>query len=91
MKTTATARPWNVENKGLGDYQIIGDRYENIGTVSRPDMASLIVKAVNSHEALLNALNDIWTHSRGKCECTNIDDCNLRIEDITREAIKQAE
>jgi hypothetical protein len=65
-KTTATARPWKVVDTKTST-QIWADGSPIVTHVvgyKNMDNASLIVKAVNNHEALLEACREALAHDR---------------------------
>ena len=69
VMTEATKRPWGyVHHKGL-DQHLVGAVLENVAIVedrhgNAKENAEFIVKAVNSHDALVAALEDAatWLH-----------------------------
>lgn len=53
--------------------------------------AAFIVRAVNCHEELLEALKDIVMHERGECDHDNIEECSKVVLKIAERAIAKAE
>ena len=91
-----TARPWNIENE-VRNYQIwIEAHSRSICRIDLPDdedkaNAELIVRAVNSHDALIAAVKSLIEFP--VC-CVNTDDPDWHAEDCrtlkAREALRLA-
>lgn len=63
MQTQATARPWHLDAEQMNDYglpRVLGaDGSIVAGVMGSGANAALIVRAVNNHDALMAALEDI--------------------------------
>lgn len=89
----ATARPWVLGSNGA----IMGSDGSAIGVVATDANAALIVRAVNSHEALVAALRGLLQHAgcNDYCESERSDapcDCGYEsASDKARAALALAE
>lgn len=87
-----TQTPWKIEESYVGARYMVRSAHSDETAMTRyREDAAFIVRAVNSHEELINAMKEISIHIRGKCDHETQDECDDCIGLIVADAIAKAE
>lgn len=92
-KTAHTPLPWTHSRVwgseiGISDHKIMNSGGKSVATDATPQDAALIVRAVNSHDALVAALEQIERLGR-ECDRNRIDVATM-LSEIARAALAKA-
>lgn len=90
MKTQTTPRPWTVLSQNVMGDVIYFIKQQNNPSEARSNV-ELIVRAVNSHDALLEALKSLLNCPRLNDDFEKSDSQTMQAVNKAEEALKQAE